>query len=99
MRLNKPVKILVGLGTVWVALYPFLIMAIWFFMVFGIGMSAARASSASPEGPPPYFLLFFVALFFLQCISVILQMGLSTIYLIHVIKNDTANEALGSSWV
>jgi hypothetical protein len=88
MQLNKPTKILVGLGTVWVVLYPLLFMAVWLFLVVGMGFSSFSQSDQ------PFFMFPFFAIFPLHCFTMLLQFVLMGFYLIHVIKNTTASETV-----
>jgi hypothetical protein len=91
MRLSKPVKILVGLASVWIVIFPILFMALWVIGVFGIEMSARGSYNSAPS---PLFGLCFLAIFPLQCLYIFLQIGTSAFYLVHVIKNDTAIEVV-----
>lgn len=89
MKLGKPIKLLIGLGTVWVAIYPLLFLAAWLSMVIGMGWTA-WASRGEPSAPP-FFMTFF-AIFPLHCLTIFMQLALEVFYLIHVIKNTTAAE-------
>lgn len=93
MKLNKPVKILLGLATAWNALYPLLFFAVWLIMVLGMFLSAGFSSSTAGE-PSPVFILPFFAIFPLHCLTILLHFVLATFYLIHVIKNTTASETV-----
>jgi hypothetical protein len=97
MKLNKPLKILVGLATVWVAIYPFLFFGVWWVMVIGPGLRFGAVSSSpsgSPGELPTFFSIAAVTFLLSDCLTVFLMIGLSAFYLLHVIKNDTANEAI-----
>lgn len=90
MKLNKPVKILVGLGTLWFAIYPFLFMVVWLMMVGGIFfMSDNSRASEFPFPMIPFF-----AIFPLHICTIFLSFILMAFYLIHVIKNTTGNETV-----
>jgi hypothetical protein len=87
MQLNKTTKILVGLGTLWFILSPFLILALCLLMMTGIGIS-----SQYPESATPLFLVPFLFLFPIQFFTYLDQVGLMAFYLVHLIKNSTAPE-------
>ena len=89
MILNKPVKILIGLGTAWFAIYPFLFFAVWLSMVLGMGFLPQGA-----EGEFPLFMVPFFAIFPLHCLTILLQFVLMAFYLVHVIKNTNASETV-----
>jgi outer membrane protein assembly factor BamB len=88
VTLSKPVKMLVGVGTVWIVLYPFLFLAVWFSMMAGF------MSSGSLEGPPLFLMSLFPAIFPLHCVTMIMQLALMAFYLFHVIKNIAASDVL-----
>lgn len=90
MQLGKPVKILVGLGTLWLSVYPLLFLAVWLFMALGMGLLANIPSQTEP----PFFMFPFFAIFPLHCFTILLQFVLMAFYLIHVIKNTTAAETV-----
>jgi hypothetical protein len=89
MRLSKPIKILVGLGTAWLTIYPFLFLEVWLTMVLGMVFM-----SGSSNDSQPFFLIPFFAIFPLHFLTIFLQFFLDVFYLIHVIKNTTASETL-----
>jgi len=87
MVLRKPVKILVGVGTAWIILYPILFIAGWFLMVTGFMFGESTEL--------PYFLpTLFPLIFPLHCLTILIQFALMGFYLYHVIKNTTASEVL-----
>ncbi len=90
MQLNKPMKILVGLATLWLAIYPFLFFAVWLFMAMGMGFFSTTSSGSEP----PFFMFPFFAIFPLHCFTILLQFVLMAFYLIHVIKNTKASETV-----
>ena len=73
MKLGQPVKILVGLATVWSVVYPFLFMAVWFSMFFGMGLFSPNA-----RGPSPLFLTGFFAIFPVHCLTMVILIALAT---------------------
>ncbi len=89
MQLNKPIKILIGLGTLWIVLYPILFIAVWLTMFIPFILSANNTETSTPFFMGPFF-----ALFPLQCFTILLQFGLMAFYLIHVIKNTKASETI-----
>ena len=93
MKLNKPVKTIVGLATLMYAIYPVLFFAVWLFMVFGIIMTVATSSSSSNE-MPVFFFIPFMLMVPLQFCFLFLYVGLNVFYLIHVIKATDANETV-----
>jgi hypothetical protein len=96
MQLNKLSKILVGLGTLWMILYPLLFMALWLFLVVGMGFSSFITINTSQPNLPffPLPFLTFFAIFPLHCFTILLQFVLMGFYLIHVVKNTTASESV-----
>jgi len=87
MTLGKPVKILVGVGTVWIILYPLLFLATWLSMMTGF-------ISASSAEPPSFLFSLIPAIFPVHCLTLIVQLALMAFYLYHVIKNTTTSEVL-----
>ena len=91
MTLTKPIKLLVGLATLWLALYPLLFFVVWLFFVFGtMGLSSERI----PENTMPVFMLPFFIIFPLHFLTILLYFVLMTFYLVHVIKNTIAAETV-----
>ncbi|NJN79150.1 MAG: hypothetical protein HC797_00995 [Anaerolineales bacterium] len=91
MQLNKLTIILVGLSTLWFALYPFLFIAVWLFMASGMIFGFASSQS---ETDAPFFMFPFFAIFPLHIFTILLQFVLMAFYLIHVIKNTKASETV-----
>lgn len=87
MTLNKPVKILVGVGTVWIILYPLLFIVVWFTMMTGFMFS----NSAEP---PTLIFSYFPIIFPVHCLTFIIQFALMGFYLYHIIRNTAASEVL-----
>ncbi len=92
MTLNRTAKILVGLGTAIVVLFPFLFMALFFIPMFAMPMMAGRSE------PDPAFVGIFFSAFFLifplMFLFVFLQLGMMVFYIVHVIKNNTGSDLL-----
>ncbi len=89
MTLGKPARILIGLLTAWVMLYPLLFFAVWLIMFFGIAVIGE-----SPRSEFPVFMIPFFAIFPVHCLTIFLQLGLSAFYLVHVIKNKMASDTI-----
>jgi hypothetical protein len=85
MRMNKTMKIVVGLATAWVTLYPVVFMAAWLASFFGVFWLPESSLSG-----PPLFLMPFFAIMPVHCLTIILQYALAAFYLIHVIRNASA---------
>ena len=96
MNISKPYKILIGIGTIWFALYPLLFMAVWFLMFLGMGFMPLLAGGSSSPNPEAPFMIFpfFGIIFPLHFCTIFLGFGLMVFYLIHVIKNTKADEAV-----
>ena len=93
MKLNGSWKIVIGLGSLWVIGYPFVVVAFFFAASGSIALAAGNGSETPPALMLP-FLSFFFILFPLMFMSGLLQMGLSGFYLAHVIKNKAASDVL-----
>ena len=93
MNISKPVKILIGLGTLWYMIYPFIFIG-GIFLSMGL-LSFLTHGDYGPNselrfGPFPFFGLIFP----LHFCTIFLGMGLLVFYLIHVIKNTKADETI-----
>lgn len=88
MKLSKPVKILVAVGTAWVVLYPLLFLLVWMSMMLGtflpVGADEARLFFFAP----------FFLIFPLMVVSVPIQLAMQVFYLAHVIKNTAVSETI-----
>jgi hypothetical protein len=95
MTLNKPVKILVGLATLWYAIYLFFTVigvVLLFGYIFFALMTGAKAVTDLQE-----LLMQTMSLGFMLPIhfcSLFLEVGLLIFYLVHTIKNTKASDAL-----
>ncbi len=87
MKRSKPIKILVGIGTLWYALYPILFIAITMLMILGIGFAANMDQTETP-----FFMVPFFAVFPLHCLTILLGLALMVFYIIHLIKNKEGSE-------
>ncbi len=89
MRISKPIKILIGLLTAWIFIYPFLFFFAWLFFVFGI----ASASNSTNSGYGFIPIIAFPIFFILVC-SAFIQLGLQLFYFIHIILNKSGNDVV-----
>ena len=87
MKLDKPIKLLVGAGTAWLILYPLLFIAIWLSTMAGIMFSNLTESS---------FFMFsiFDFIFPAHCLTMVIQVALMGFYLFHIIKNTLASDVI-----
>jgi hypothetical protein len=91
MKLGKPWKILLGLLTAWVTLYPFLFMVIWFGMAFSMLQGITQGSE---QNAPPFFLIPFFCIFPIHLATIFLMLGMSGLYLYLVIRNHAGSEII-----
>ncbi len=88
LKLSKPIKVLVGVGTAWLILYPLLFIVVWFTMFRGF------MSLGEEAGPPAFITSLFPAILPLHCLTIIIQFALMAFYLFHVIKNNAGSDVL-----
>ncbi len=88
MKLSNPIKILVGLATAIYALFPILLIPIWFVAVIAAGMGAG----AYQGQPPPQFFFLVFSLFPLIFLVNMLHLILIPFYMIHLIKNGNGRD-------
>ncbi|MBN1303075.1 MAG: hypothetical protein JXA13_01470 [Anaerolineales bacterium] len=93
MQLNKPVKVLIGLATLWFVLYPFLFLIVWLTMAAGLSLGPLLADAAGME-VPLFSMVPFMAVFPLHLCTICIQFALLAFYLAHVIKNTEADETV-----
>ncbi|MEW5941661.1 MAG: hypothetical protein AB1750_18500 [Chloroflexota bacterium] len=91
MKLNKTWKIVIGIASLWVVLYPFLMVGFMFIVFFPTVMT--MAGSGSDVFPAPFMAVFMIFWLFAMCSS-FLQMAMSAFYLVHIVKNKTGLEIL-----
>ncbi|OGO63617.1 MAG: hypothetical protein A2030_03155 [Chloroflexi bacterium RBG_19FT_COMBO_50_10] len=87
MRINKPIKILLGVLTAWVAIYPLLSVSVWLFFIFSV---INTENQTNPDENLALFLLMFFM--FLIFISSFLELGLKAFYTVHIILNKSGND-------
>lgn len=89
MKISPPVKIVIGLATAWLVIYPFLFFAVWLAM-----MSSMLLVSSGPRDQFPLFGIPLFAIFPLHCLTILLGFILDAVYLIHIIKNTAGSETI-----
>lgn len=89
MQISKPLRILIGIGTLWFAFYPLLFLAVWVMMLFGILLTAA-----SDQPPTPFTIIPFFAIFPLHCLTFLLTFALMAFYIVHLVKNKVGSETV-----
>jgi hypothetical protein len=91
MNLSRPVKIIIGIATLWYVLYPIVFIG-GMFLSMGLMPFLAR-SNYSSDGPFMMF-PFFSVIFPLHFCTIFLGLGLMAFYLVHVIKNTGGDETV-----
>jgi hypothetical protein len=89
MRMNIVVKIIIGLLTAWVVIYPFLFIFAWFFFVFTAGNEEFVNSQVDPAMLGLFLLGFFIMIF-----SAFLQLIIKGFYIAHIILNKDGTDIL-----
>jgi hypothetical protein len=87
MKMNKPLKMILGLATGAYALFQVFFIPIWLLSVF-----TAMLSINTRGDPPPIFFFTFFGMFPLICLFNVLHFVLLPVYIIHIIKNAAGNE-------
>ena len=90
MKINKTWKVIIGLATLWVVLFPFIVM----IGMFAIILPTSIAAENYGNDVPPMFMGGFLIFIALMMFSSFLQMGTSGFYLVHVIKNKQGLDLL-----
>ena len=90
-KLSRPVKLLLGVATLWPLLYFGVFVAVWFTLFLAI---AQQAGPSGADGPPGWFL----ALFPLHCLTILLSIGLLIVYIVDVFKNDRIARDMKALW-
>jgi hypothetical protein len=93
MKLSKPVKIIIGILTLFVVLYPFVIMpAFMFFFMFNFTIPVLETSAVPTiEMIDSFFPLMMAFYPLMMCFSGI-QLGLQIFYIIHIIKHKALED-------
>jgi hypothetical protein len=95
MALSKPVRIIIGIATLWYALYLLLTM-VGILLFFGYVFLSLIAGGESVTNLPGLFreILSLEFMIPIHVCSLSLEVGLLIFYLIHTIKNTKASDAL-----
>ena len=95
MTITKPVKYLVGIATVWYAVYLFLTI-VGIILFFGYVFLTLLAGGEAVANLRPLFreILSLNFMIFIHVCSLSLEVGLLIFYLIHTIKNTKASDAM-----
>jgi hypothetical protein len=89
MSLSKPIKILVGVATLFVFLLPIGFILLWMLMAFSMA-----TNTTSSNFPFQAFDAIFAFAFPLVCFLNILIYGLVGFYVFHAIKNNRASDVV-----
>lgn len=87
MKISTPLKVLLGLITAWLLIYPFLFFATWLTFIVGISTVESQSSSA-----PGIFPIIAAGIFLILICSAFVQVGLQLFYIIHIALNKSAND-------
>ncbi|HOV47424.1 MAG: hypothetical protein KBH71_02380 [Anaerolineae bacterium] len=94
MKLSQPLKILVGIATLWVVIYPLLMFVTWLMLMALVPLAGGRGNA-----PGPLFFLIFGIYMFIAIGGSLFRLVLQLFYLSHIILNragnDTARVLLG----
>ncbi len=89
MKISQPVKVILGILTIWVLIYPFLFGALWFVYLVSFASANYQYNPGHFYQPPLFF--FFIGVFI--C-SAFLQVGLQAFYIVHNILNKTGSDVV-----
>ncbi len=87
--MNNALKIIIGLLTAWVVIFPFLAFLAYFGFIFSLISQASQNSYYEPAFPPVFLLI----MIFIMC-SGFLQVFLQGFYIVHNIVNKTGSDVL-----
>lgn len=88
-QMNNALKIIIGLLTAWVVIFPFLAFLAYFGFIFSLISQASQNSYYEPAFPPVFLLI----MIFIMC-SGFLQVFLQGFYIVHNIVNKTGSDVL-----
>ena len=88
MKLSKPLKVVIGIGTGITTLWPLLLPLLWIFFILSVPLSDFESSRSFPLP----FAVFALA-FPLIMVASFVQIGLQVFYWSHIILNKTASDA------
>ena len=87
--MSKPVKVILGLATVWPLVYMLIFVGFWFYLVLG-GMSQPEGGRVIPSG--------MIAIFVLHGITMLGNFALMAIYIYNVFNNDRVDKDKKALW-
>jgi hypothetical protein len=87
--MNNALKIILGLLTAWIVVFPLLTFLAYFGFIYSIILQASQSKYYEPAFPP----LFLLIMIFVMC-SAFLQVGLQGFYIVHNIVNKTGSDVL-----
>ncbi len=88
-NMKKPVKILLGIATLW----PFIYMILFFVFIFSSFLFFSR-SGAQRSGPPVFFLVIFP----LHLLTMLWIMALTVFYMVNVFRNELVDKDKKVLW-
>ena len=91
MNLSKPIKILLGLLTLW----PFLYAVLFVLIIVGIVLSAASGEHPMEKGRFPSGIL---VIFVLHLLTMLLSIGLLFFYIVYLFKTNRVGEDKKVLW-
>lgn len=89
MKLSQHQKLVVGLATLWMLVYPLLFLCVWFAM-FGTVILTARARSE----PPAALVSVMLCMMPFHFLTIAVSIALMVFYWAHIIKNTGMSDAL-----
>ena len=93
MNLSKPLKITIGILTLFAILFPFVIVpAFWFLSIFNLGFLGMDAPSTANSEEALKAMLPFFGFFAVMIAYSFTHLGLQIFYIIHQIKNKVLSE-------
>lgn len=87
MTLSRTPKILIGLATAFVTLWPILMLVFMFLPISLMALSGAQE-------PDPSFIFVFFLIFPIMFLAMFVQIGMLVFYIAHIMKNKAASEVL-----
>lgn len=95
MTLSKPVKILIGIATIWYTVY-LLAMIVGIVFLLGYIIVALAAGGESVEGLRTFLIqmLSLEIMLPIHLLSLLLEVGLLVFYLVHTIRNTGASDSM-----
>ena len=96
MYLSKPVKIFVGIATLFVFLIPFLLILFWLYMAFSMATAGNLPSSDFPADRFPFNSFELMSTFMVPvvCLLNVLIYALVGFYIFHTIKSNNISDVI-----